>query len=49
MNDDLVAVPTIEEVQEVVFQMGALKAPGPDGFNGMFYQKSWDNIKTDLF
>lgn len=39
----------MEEVREAVFQMGALKAPGPDGFNGLFYQNAWDIIQTDLF
>lgn len=49
INEELVAVPLMEEIQDVVFQMGALKAPGPDGFSGIFYQHSWDIVKTDLF
>jgi len=44
-----VANPTLEEVHAAVFQLGALKAPGPDGFNGLFYQKSWEMLKPDLF
>lgn len=26
-----------------------MKAPGPDGFNGLFYQNSWEILQTDLF
>lgn len=40
--------PLWEEIKEAVFQLGALKAPGPDGFHGVFYQQSWETIKTDL-
>lgn len=32
------------EVETVVFSMGPLKAPGPDGFPTGFYQKYWDVI-----
>lgn len=48
MNDELVAIPVLEEIHSAVFQLGALKAPGPDGFNGSFYQQSWESIKDDL-
>ncbi|XP_026399969.1 uncharacterized protein LOC113295855 [Papaver somniferum] len=33
---------TAEEIKNVVFQMGGKKAPGPDGFTGLFYQNHWD-------
>jgi len=39
----------MEEVHAAVFQLGALKAPSPYGFNGIFYQQSWDILKFDLF
>lgn len=29
---------TTDEVKEAVFQIGALKAPGQNGFLGLFYQ-----------
>lgn len=48
MNDHLLAVVTDSEVKEAVFNLGALKAPGPDGLNGMFYQSHWETIKTEI-
>ncbi|KAM5583543.1 hypothetical protein ABKV19_003435 [Rosa sericea] len=41
MNVDLVAPISLEEVRDATFQLGALKAPGPDGFPGLFYHKYW--------
>ncbi|KAF7821820.1 putative AC transposase [Senna tora] len=40
---------TLEEVRFAVFELGDLKAPGPDGFSGIFYRHSWDDIKDSLF
>ncbi|KAI8553790.1 hypothetical protein RHMOL_Rhmol05G0043300 [Rhododendron molle] len=28
--------------------MGSLKAPGPDGFPGVFFQKYWDQVKDSV-
>ena len=40
MNKDLVRVIYEEKVIEVVFQLGAFKTLGPDGFNGFFIKNS---------
>lgn len=32
----------------VVFQMGAFKASGHDGFHGVFYHKCWDIVREDV-
>ena len=40
---------TEEEIDAVVKLMPSDKAPGPDGFNGMFMKKCWDLIKHDIY
>ncbi|BFG31061.1 hypothetical protein CerSpe_173350 [Prunus speciosa] len=48
MNATLTS-PILEvEVKDAVFQMGGMKAPGPDGFQGMFYQAYWDTILAEV-
>jgi hypothetical protein len=39
---------TEKEVQEAINDMPSDKAPGPDGFTGLFFKKCWDIIKHDL-
>ncbi|KAL9679495.1 hypothetical protein QQ045_017358 [Rhodiola kirilowii] len=36
------------EVQDAIFQMYPTKAPGPDGFSSIFYQKSWRILKEKV-
>lgn len=31
-----------------MFGMVVSKSPGPDGFNGNFYQQNWDLLKEDM-
>ncbi|KAL9683709.1 hypothetical protein QQ045_015537 [Rhodiola kirilowii] len=40
---------TATEVQEAAFQLGSTKAPGIDGFSALFYQKSWEIVKGEVF
>ncbi|XP_074304710.1 uncharacterized protein LOC141639512 [Silene latifolia] len=39
---------TAKKVRRAVFQMGAMKSPGPDGIPAIFYQKCWHLIKKDF-
>ncbi|KAF7834622.1 TMV resistance protein N-like [Senna tora] len=47
-NELLMSPITLDEVKRAVFELGDLKAPGPDSFSGLFYQKAWDLVKEDL-
>ncbi|XP_070677505.1 uncharacterized protein [Malus domestica] len=48
MNRDLIALVSDEEIKAAVMNMGRLKAPGPDGFQGIFYQSFWEDLKSDI-
>jgi len=37
------------EVDSVVKHMPNDKAPGPDGFNGLFLKKCWNIVKNDFY
>jgi hypothetical protein len=39
---------TEEELRSVIFDLQGDKAPGPDGFIGIFFKSSWNIIKGDL-
>ncbi|KAM0878677.1 hypothetical protein ACQ4PT_034721 [Festuca glaucescens] len=45
---DLDAIFSEEEVWRVVQDLPPDRAPGPDGFIGMFYQKAWGIIRGDV-
>lgn len=36
------------EVRKEIFQMGGLKAPGPDGIPAVFYHKSWEVVGKEV-
>ncbi|CAA7059442.1 unnamed protein product [Microthlaspi erraticum] len=39
---------TEEEIVMAVRQMGSYKAPGPDGFQPVFYQKCWEEVGASV-
>lgn len=39
---------TEDEISDVLFQIGPLKVPGPDGFPARFYRRNWAHIKADV-
>lgn len=47
-NQHLARIPDEEEIREVIFSMNPWKAPGPDGFPAIFYQKCWGIIGQDV-
>ncbi|XP_050379862.1 uncharacterized protein LOC126797246 [Argentina anserina] len=49
MNNNLLALVTMEEIKCVVDQLGALKAPGPNVFPILFYQKYWNIVDKVVF
>ena len=48
MNDFLTKPFSELEISDAVFQIGPLKAPGPDGFPARFFQRNWGEIKGDV-
>jgi hypothetical protein len=48
MNEDLMKEFTEKEISDALFQIGPLKAPGPDGFPARFFQRNWAALKSDV-
>lgn len=48
MNASLIRPITDQEIKDAAFQLGSLKAPGPNGFSGIFYHKHWEVIGTEV-
>ncbi|CAN1315043.1 Transposon TX1 uncharacterized 149 kDa protein [Linum perenne] len=48
MNRSLLADVTGDEIRRTVFSIGSMQAPGPDGFTGLFFQRYWDIIGSDV-
>jgi hypothetical protein len=47
-NERLCAPFTEKEISDALFQIGPLKAPGPDGFPAHFIQRNWGLLKEDV-
>uniref|UniRef100_A0A8R7VBS1 Reverse transcriptase domain-containing protein n=1 Tax=Triticum urartu TaxID=4572 RepID=A0A8R7VBS1_TRIUA len=48
MNVDICKPLTDQEISDALFQIGPLKAPGPDGFPARFFQRNWGVLKEDI-
>ena len=47
-NEDLCREYSDEEISDALFQIGPLKALGPDGLPARFFQRSWGLMKDDI-
>ena len=47
-NAKLCAVFSDKEISDAMFQIGPLKAPGPDGFPTRFFQQNWSTVRVDV-
>lgn len=47
-NQGLLAPFSYEEVKHALFNIGDLKAPGPDGLHAIFYKRFWHMLGDDL-
>lgn len=47
-NETLTSSVSVKEIMTAAMQMRGLKAPGPDGFQGIFYHSYWDIIVEDV-
>jgi hypothetical protein len=47
-NDILCKDFTDEEISNALFQIGPMKAPGPDGYPARFFQRNWALIKDEV-
>lgn len=47
-NEILSQAYTEEEIRAALFQINTSKSPRRDGYSGLFYQKFWDIIKTQV-
>ncbi|CAN6725654.1 unnamed protein product [Malus baccata var. baccata] len=48
MNNDLLASISDDEIRDAAMWMDGFKAPGPDGFPGVFYHKFWEPIMREV-
>ena len=48
LNQTLIQPVEEAEVRAAVFSMHPNKAPGPDGMTPLFFQRYWNDIKTDV-
>jgi hypothetical protein len=48
INDDLCKPFSDEKIGNALFQIGPLKAPGPDGLPARFFQRNWGTLKEDV-
>ena len=48
-SSNLIRVPNLEEVKNVIFTIESNKTPGPDGPAAWFFKNYWYIVKKELF
>lgn len=48
MNEELCKEFSDQEIANAIFQIGPIKASGPDGIPVRFYQRNWGVLKDDI-
>ena len=48
MREYLLSPYSVEEVKRAIFNWGSTKAPGPDGFHAIFFQKNWSVLGHEI-
>ncbi|XP_026439305.1 uncharacterized protein LOC113337993 [Papaver somniferum] len=48
MNENLIAIPSVQEIWDTVNMMAPWSSPGPDGFPPGFFKDNWDTVKEDV-
>ena len=48
MNQNLIRIPSKEEIKLACFAIHPDKAPGPDGFSACFFQSNWDTVGVQV-
>lgn len=48
INKELIREVSDDEIYKAVFSIGPHRAPGPDGFTGIFYHQFWNEIKQEV-
>lgn len=48
MNDELLKTSQRDEIESALYQMGSLKALGPDEYDACFYQTQLDIVGDDV-
>ena len=47
-NANISRIPDYQEVKDVIWSMHPLKAPGPDGFSGIFFKHYWKIVGSQV-
>ena len=47
-NASIIALLTFDEIRDMVFHMDKDSSLGPYGFSGLFFQKFWDIVGSNL-